>query len=70
MSGRSSRLTPLDQQKRQAIVRTHQGVVDIERLAIIANRFVVLFSLGKRDGNVLKHTNVGRVVSQRESVGG
>ena len=70
MDGRRLRLTALDQEEGQAVVGSHERAVDVESFAVIADRLVVLVRLGKGDGNVLQHADVGWVVAQRQAVGG
>ena len=67
---RQSRVAPLEEQERDAVVRADQRRVELDGAAIVADRLVGLARLGERDGHVLQDPGVLRVVAQRQPVGG
>src|SRR5204862_4680433 len=61
-------IAALQQQKRQAVVRAGERAVELERAAVMPNRFVVAARLGERDRHVLENACVVGVIAQRQAV--
>ena len=69
MLRRAVGIAALQQQKRKAVVRTRERGVQLERAAIMSDRFVVAARLGERDRHVLKDACVVGMIAQRQAVG-
>src|SRR5690606_6372065 len=59
----------LDEQEREPVVRAGERGVDLQRLAIRADRLLHAPDLRERDGEVLQDLEVVRSLPQREPVG-
>src|SRR6185295_10882807 len=66
--GRLLHVAPLEQQECHAVVRTHQGFVQLEGPLVMADGLFGLAGLGEGDRHVQQDARVGRIVPKREPV--
>ncbi len=69
MLQRAIDVAALLEQEGEAVVRPREAVVELERLPVVANRFVDARRLGERNGHVLQDAGVVGVIAQRQAVG-
>jgi hypothetical protein len=59
---------PLEQQKRDAVVRAAEAVVQLQGALVVANGLLGLTGLGEGDGHVEQDARVGGIVPEGEPV--
>src|SRR5256886_10728782 len=68
MLGRAVRIAALEQQEREPVVRARELAVELQRAAIVPDRFVDAPRLGERYRDVLENARVVRMVAQRQAI--
>src|SRR5207249_3542578 len=66
--GRAVRIAALEQQEREPVVRARELAVELQRAAIVPDRFVDAPRLGERDRHVLENARVVGMVAQRQAI--
>src|SRR5205085_12001195 len=67
--GGAVKVAALQQEKREAVVRAGERRVELERAAVMTDRFVVAARLGERDRHVLENARVVGKIAQCQAIG-
>ena len=62
------RIAALQQEKGEAVVRARERGIELERAAVVTDRFVVAARLGERDRHVLENARVVGKIAQCQAI--